>query len=152
MLLDCGPGVLPRLRAQDGWPRVDAIVITHFHLDHWGDLVPWTFGAMYGPGRDTPKFGDDSGPHCYPVPFAGVALHDGTTPGVVAPPVRAGTREPAADPSTTVGTLGLPNSPAENEFVNELVAPSVNRPPQALPDWSSVLVGPAFRGTEVTLK
>jgi ribonuclease BN (tRNA processing enzyme) len=55
LLLDCGPGVLPRLREQDGWPRVDAIVITHFHLDHWGDLVPWTFGAMYGPGRESPQ-------------------------------------------------------------------------------------------------
>jgi ribonuclease BN (tRNA processing enzyme) len=55
VLLDCGPGVLPRLREQETWPQVDAIVITHFHLDHWGDLVPWTFGAMFGPGRDTPK-------------------------------------------------------------------------------------------------
>jgi len=55
VLLDCGPGVLPRLRKQEGWPRVKAIVITHFHLDHWGDLVPWTFGAMFGPGRNTPK-------------------------------------------------------------------------------------------------
>jgi len=53
-LLDCGPGVLPRLREQEGWPKVDAIVITHFHLDHWGDLVPWTFGSMFGPGRDVP--------------------------------------------------------------------------------------------------
>jgi ribonuclease BN (tRNA processing enzyme) len=52
VLLDCGPGVLPRLREQEAWPRVDAIVITHFHLDHWGDLVPWTFGSMFGPGRD----------------------------------------------------------------------------------------------------
>jgi ribonuclease BN (tRNA processing enzyme) len=54
VLLDCGPGVLPRLRQQEGWPLVQAIVITHFHLDHWGDLVPWTFGAMFGPGRGTP--------------------------------------------------------------------------------------------------
>src|ERR1700745_2660250 len=46
LLLDCGPGVLPRLREQEGWPHVDAIVITHFHLDHWGDLVPWAFGAL----------------------------------------------------------------------------------------------------------
>jgi ribonuclease BN (tRNA processing enzyme) len=46
--------VLPRLREQEGWPAVDAIVITHFHLDHWGDLVPWTFGSMFGPGRDVP--------------------------------------------------------------------------------------------------
>ena len=55
LLLDCGPGVLPRLREQEGWPHVDAIVITHFHLDHWGDLVPWAFGSMYGPGSKLPK-------------------------------------------------------------------------------------------------
>ena len=35
-------------------PTVDAIVITHFHLDHWGDLVPWVWGALYLHGR-----GDD---------------------------------------------------------------------------------------------
>ena len=28
----------------------DAIVITHFHLDHWGDLVPWVWGALPRPG------------------------------------------------------------------------------------------------------
>ena len=54
LLLDCGPGVLARLRARDGgWPGVDAVAITHFHLDHWGDLVPWIFGGAYGPGRDS---------------------------------------------------------------------------------------------------
>ena len=49
LLLDCGPGVLARLRSSNGkgWPDVDAIVISHFHLDHWGDLVPWVWGAMY---------------------------------------------------------------------------------------------------------
>jgi ribonuclease BN (tRNA processing enzyme) len=47
LLVDCGPGVLGRLRQRDGWPLVDAIAITHFHLDHWGDLVPWVWGAMY---------------------------------------------------------------------------------------------------------
>jgi len=55
LLLDCGPGVLPRLREREGWPRVDAIVITHFHLDHWGDLVPWVWGTMYGLGREVPQ-------------------------------------------------------------------------------------------------
>ena len=56
LLLDCGPGVLARLRANDGgWPRVDAVAITHFHLDHWGDLVPWIFGGAFGPGHGTPK-------------------------------------------------------------------------------------------------
>jgi ribonuclease BN (tRNA processing enzyme) len=47
LLLDCGPGVLPRLREIERWPLIDAIAITHFHLDHWGDLVPWVWGSMY---------------------------------------------------------------------------------------------------------
>jgi len=55
LLLDCGPGVLARLRNGGGWPEVDALAITHFHLDHWGDLVPWTFGAAFGPGRNVTK-------------------------------------------------------------------------------------------------
>jgi ribonuclease BN (tRNA processing enzyme) len=56
LLLDCGPGVLARLRALDGrWPSVDAVVITHWHLDHWGDLVPWVWGNMNGPGRGAEK-------------------------------------------------------------------------------------------------
>jgi ribonuclease BN (tRNA processing enzyme) len=55
LLLDCGPGVLPRLRESESWPQVDAIVITHFHLDHWGDLVPWVWGTMYGLGSEGPQ-------------------------------------------------------------------------------------------------
>ncbi len=51
LLLDCGPGVLARLREAQPWPAVDAIAISHFHLDHWGDLVPWAWGSIYGPGR-----------------------------------------------------------------------------------------------------
>ncbi len=47
LLVDCGPGVLAALREREGWPNVQAIAITHFHLDHWGDLVPWVWGAMY---------------------------------------------------------------------------------------------------------
>ena len=40
LLLDCGAGVLSRLRERELLP-VAGIVITHLHLDHWGDLVPW---------------------------------------------------------------------------------------------------------------
>jgi ribonuclease BN (tRNA processing enzyme) len=53
LLIDCGPGVLAKLREhENGWPRVDAIVISHWHLDHWGDLVPWVWGRMFGLGRE----------------------------------------------------------------------------------------------------
>jgi ribonuclease BN (tRNA processing enzyme) len=55
LLLDCGPGVLAKLRADNGWPRIDAIVITHWHLDHWGDIVPWVWGRMFGLGRELPS-------------------------------------------------------------------------------------------------
>jgi len=57
LLLDCGPGVLGKLRAAsaNGWPQVDAIVVTHWHLDHWGDLVPWVWGGMVGPGKEAQK-------------------------------------------------------------------------------------------------
>jgi ribonuclease BN (tRNA processing enzyme) len=57
LLMDCGPGVLARLRSSNGmgWPKVDAIAITHFHLDHWGDLVPWVWGTMWGLGQDYEK-------------------------------------------------------------------------------------------------
>ena len=56
LLLDCGPGVLARLRQLNGgWPDVDGVVVTHWHLDHWGDLVPWVWGSTLGPGQDTRK-------------------------------------------------------------------------------------------------
>ncbi len=45
LLLDCGPGVLARLGGPDGRPAVDAIVLTHFHLDHCGDLIPWVWAS-----------------------------------------------------------------------------------------------------------
>jgi ribonuclease BN (tRNA processing enzyme) len=68
LLLDCGPGVLGKLRERDGgWPRVDAIVVTHWHLDHWGDLVPWVWGSMFGLGRET-------GPPELWVPPAGIEV------------------------------------------------------------------------------
>jgi ribonuclease BN (tRNA processing enzyme) len=55
LLLDCGPGVLARLRERARWPEVDAIAITHWHLDHWGDLVPWVWGSTLGPGTGAAK-------------------------------------------------------------------------------------------------
>jgi ribonuclease BN (tRNA processing enzyme) len=55
LLLDCGPGVLARLRERDPWPPVEAIAITHLHLDHWGDLIPWSYGVLHGAGAAAPR-------------------------------------------------------------------------------------------------
>jgi len=54
LLVDCGPGVLARLRREENWPRIDAIVITHFHLDHCGDLVAWLWGHLHVVNGDAP--------------------------------------------------------------------------------------------------
>jgi ribonuclease BN (tRNA processing enzyme) len=55
LLLDCGPGVGARQPQRRGGPEVDAIAITHWHLDHWGDVVPWVWGQTLGPGQATRK-------------------------------------------------------------------------------------------------
>jgi phospholipid/cholesterol/gamma-HCH transport system substrate-binding protein len=112
------------------------------------DVVPSL--GKYVAGQDTPKYGDNIGPHCYPIPFSGIKLNDGASPA-------GGTATRAPGPATnsvTVaqGGLGLPNSPQENELINELLAPALRVTPHSLPDWSSVLLGPLYRGTEVELK
>lgn len=46
LLLDCGPGVIPVLRSVEDYARVDAIVLSHMHPDHYLDLVPYAYGLM----------------------------------------------------------------------------------------------------------
>jgi phospholipid/cholesterol/gamma-HCH transport system substrate-binding protein len=92
--------------------------------------------GKYVPGRDDPVYDATGGPRCYP---SGVA----PTQGVAAVP--AGSE---GHPLLTGGDLGLPNSPQEQELVATLLAPSLGE----VPGWSSVLVGPLYRGTEVTLR
>ena len=47
---------------------------------------------------------------------------------------------------------GQPNTPQENALINELLAPQTGTQPTELPNWSSLLVGPVLRGTEVNVK
>jgi ribonuclease BN (tRNA processing enzyme) len=60
ILLDCGPGVVASLLARDA-TELDAIVLSHMHFDHIGDLIPlgyahkiglaaeWRAPALYAP-------------------------------------------------------------------------------------------------------
>jgi ribonuclease BN (tRNA processing enzyme) len=48
LLLDCGTGVLSRLQLETSVRNLTAIVITHFHPDHYLDLVPMRYGLHYG--------------------------------------------------------------------------------------------------------
>ncbi len=48
LLLECGPGTLGRLRQHLEVGKLDAIVVSHLHADHFLDLVPLRYGLRYG--------------------------------------------------------------------------------------------------------
>lgn len=108
--------------------------------------------GKYLPNVNTPRYGDNLGPHCYAVPFGGIKLDDGASAPNPGQPVVPTTTAAAGSLPVPVGGLGLPNSPQENELVNELLAPGLNVPPDQLPSWSSVLLGPLYRGTTVSIR
>jgi len=98
--------------------------------------------GKYVPGKDDPVWHASGGPKCYP---SGVA----PTQGAVAVPTGS-----AGHPLLpgSGGDLGLPNSPQEQELIATLVSGQLGVAPGAVPGWSSVLVGPLYRGTEVELR
>ena len=53
LLMDCGSGIAAELRARDPGP-LTAIVISHFHADHWFDLVPLHYAYLFGDWNDRP--------------------------------------------------------------------------------------------------
>lgn len=49
LLLDCGNGVFGKLRRYRDYVDIDAIVISHHHVDHIIDLVPFAFALRFAP-------------------------------------------------------------------------------------------------------
>jgi ribonuclease BN (tRNA processing enzyme) len=50
VLLDAGASASHRMaQEQLDWPNLDAIWISHFHLDHLGGLTPFLFGVKWAP-------------------------------------------------------------------------------------------------------
>ncbi len=57
LLIDCGAGILRRLAEQQlPWPDITHVALTHFHIDHHGDLPSLIFAWRYGilPARSAP--------------------------------------------------------------------------------------------------
>ena len=50
ILLDCSASAVHRMAQENlDWANLDAIWISHFHLDHVGGLMPFLFGTKYAP-------------------------------------------------------------------------------------------------------
>jgi ribonuclease BN (tRNA processing enzyme) len=48
-IVDCGNGVFSKLRRYRDYTRVDAVVLSHMHADHFLDLVPFAYALTYAP-------------------------------------------------------------------------------------------------------
>jgi phospholipid/cholesterol/gamma-HCH transport system substrate-binding protein len=126
--------------------HVQMIVVPPLGPDHIGHYVA---------GKDTPVYGDNLGPHCYPIPFPGITLNDGaapSNPAATASP-RTGPGHPAAQRAHTTAAQGqLAGSPTETELVRDLTGMALGRSPSEIPGWGSLLTAPLFRGTTVSLR
>jgi len=50
VLLDTGPDIPHRMAEEElDWPELDAIWVSHFHLDHFGGLPPFLFSLRWAP-------------------------------------------------------------------------------------------------------
>ena len=113
----------------------------------------------YEPGVDEPEFNEHRGPRCYDPaqmgdPFPDQPpdgpLQDGTSHGPANRSVQDGLLPPGnTAPSSATAPSALPNSPAERDFLAQLIAPGIGVEPQQVPGWASLLVGPLYRGAEV---
>lgn len=75
ILIDCGAGILHRLaRTEPGYAGLDAVLLSHHHVDHVADLVPllkarWLADAgslpIYGPSGTSALVEDLLGVHDY---------------------------------------------------------------------------------------
>jgi ribonuclease BN (tRNA processing enzyme) len=49
VVLDCGNGVFSKLRRFRDYTKIDGVVISHLHADHFLDLVPFSYALTYAP-------------------------------------------------------------------------------------------------------
>lgn len=118
--------------------------------------------GKYLPGVDTPRYDDDRGPQCYPETVPpnrfpqyppGGPVNDGSTHAP--PPHGTGDGNFLPDAlagATAVTTPQVANSPAERQLIGALVGTQLGVPPGDVPNWASELVGPVYRGAEVSVR
>lgn len=118
--------------------------------------------GKYLPGKDAPKYSSGGKARCPYVTGQTGTKPASTTGGAAtessaaAPQVDEEPEAISPPPSPSLSSLaatglGDANSPAENQLIAELLAPTQAMAPADYPEWSSLLVGPTLRNTKVTL-
>ncbi len=120
--------------------------------------------APYEAGKEEPRFDDKRGPRCYdadnlPKPFPSEppdgAFKDGTIHQTPPKTVGEGLNPANFKADATGGNGsggGLAYSTAEQGFLADLLGPQLGMNAADVPSWSALLVGPLYRGAEVTVK
>ena len=124
----------------------------------------------YEPGQDDPAYLDNRGPRCYdfnppPNPFPQYPPDGPIKDGSTSPPAANTADEGLLPPSSaqtdmgntspqaaTIGRSGLANSPSEENVIAGILAAQNGGNTQDIPNWSSFLIGPLFRGAEVSVQ
>lgn len=108
--------------------------------------------GKYLAGKDTVKYASGRSPRC-PYVTGQVGTKPASSGSAAEPETIAPPRATAPQAIASAGAgLGQANSPAENQLVAEIVAPTQGIAPDDYPRWSSLLLGPTLRGTKVVLK
>ncbi|WP_020668450.1 MCE family protein [Amycolatopsis nigrescens] len=123
--------------------------------------------GQYKPGVDDPQYQDKRGPRCYdmqqfPLPFPQGPPEGWPKDGSSVPPVARSMNDGLnpANNSANVGGYNGGGAPsgnpaytsAEHGLLAQLVGPQVGIDPAEVPGWTGLLVGPLYRGAEVTVK
>lgn len=84
-----------------------------------------------------------------PVAATATGTPAGEQPARIAPPPTSDLRKRIA---VLASGLGPANSPAENQLIAELIAPTQQMAPAEYPEWASLLLGPTLRNAKVILR
>jgi phospholipid/cholesterol/gamma-HCH transport system substrate-binding protein len=123
--------------------------------------------GKYEPGKDAPEYADKRGPRCYdivprPEPFPqyppeGPVKDGSRSPAPahsaadgVLPPNTGTIRQDGTAVSSFNGVPSLANSPEEQDFLAALLAPEFGLEKREMPSFTALLLGPLYRGAEVT--
>ncbi|PRY43526.1 MCE family protein [Umezawaea tangerina] len=121
--------------------------------------------GKYLPNQDEPVYGDKRGPRCYdveprPNPFPQYPPEGPLVDGSKAPPAARSANDGILPPATAAGSTtpsavsaaSIANSPEEQRVLAVLLGNEVGVPSDQMPSFTSLLLGPLYRGTEVTVK